>query len=60
MKTLPEYLKSKESHYWQPEDSVLVLRHVEQVEAVYRQLLSGKAEPRKEAGLKLAAEVLNA
>jgi len=41
--TLAEYLKSAEDGTWLPEQTAFVLRHVEQVEAAYRQLLSGKA-----------------
>ena len=42
MKTLAEYLKSAEDGTWLPEQTAFVLRHVEQVEATYRQLLSSK------------------
>ena len=42
MRSLTEFLKSREIQCWQPEDSRFVLRHIEQIEAVYRQLLSGK------------------
>jgi len=44
MKTLAEYLKSAEAGTWLPEQTAFVLRHVEQVEATYRQLLSSKAD----------------
>lgn len=40
--TLAEYLKSAEAEFWYPEQTAFVLRHIEQIEAVYRQLLSGK------------------
>jgi len=44
MKTLAEYLKEREFCFWHVDDSAFVLRHVEQVEAAYLQLLSGKAD----------------
>lgn len=52
--TLAEYLKSAQYEFWYPEQTAFVLRHVEQIEAVYRQLLSGKVNPEKST-LKTAA-----
>jgi len=58
--TLAEYLKEREFCFWHAEYSAFVLRHVEQVEATYRQLLSDKTAQIEKLTLKPAAEVLNA
>ena len=57
--TLAEYLKEREFCFWHVDDSAFVLRHVEQVEAAYRQLLSDKTAQPEKFNLNPAAEILS-